>query len=166
MNGNIVSWTLRGLGLSVGLLSLAACSSEKAADGEAASSEAAPAASAGKHSGVLQTAKGAYSFTPTSCVFHKEDGVYDIEIQGPGRTPDDEKFYFELSSTGNEMSVMLGVDAPFQSPERRLVAGQYVSEAFTIDVSDKSLSIPKLVLNDGRGELVDDSASLRIDCSK
>ena len=164
MNGKIVSRILRGLSLSLGLLALAACSSEKTANGEAAATDAAPAASVGEHSGVLQTAQGAYQFTPTSCLFNKEDGVYDIEIQGPGQTPDGEKFYFELSSTGNEMSVQLGVDAPFQSPERRLVAGQYVSEAFTLDVSDKSLSIPKLVLNNERGERVDDNASLQIDC--
>lgn len=80
-------------------------------------------------------------------------------------TTDSEKIYFELSSTGNEMIVNLGVDTPFQSSDRRLRAGQYVTEAFTLDVSDQSLSIPRLVLGDERGERVDENASLRIDCN-
>lgn len=165
MNSSILSRTWRGLTLPLSLLALAACSPEQGAEDPVVSAGPTPAANAGKHSGVLQTAKGAYRFTPSTCVFHKEDGVDDIEIEGPGQTPDGEKFYFEFSSTGNEMIVKLGVDTPFQSPERRLSAGQHVSEAFTLDVSSQSLSVPKLVLKDGNGEQVDDSASLQINCN-
>lgn len=159
----------RVLTLSLGLLAIAACSSETSTDGAAATADAtaptAPTASANKHSGVLQTKQGAYRFTPTSCTFHKEDGVYDIEIEGPGQAPDGEKFYFELTSTGNGVAVQLGVDGRFQSSDRKLIAGRHVTEAFTIDVSGQSLSIPKLVLADSNGRRVDDSASLRIDCN-
>jgi len=165
MNSNILTLSWRGLTLPLSLLALAACSPEQGAEDAVVSAGPTSAANTGKHSGVLQTAKGAYSFTPTSCIFHKEDGVDDIEIEGPGQTPDGEKFYFEFSSTGNEMIVKLGVDTPFQSPERRLSAGQYVTEAFILNVSPQSLSVPKLVLKDGNGEQVDDSASLQIDCN-
>lgn len=166
MNIHRKSRARRVLTLSLGLLAIAACTPETSTDGAAASADAAaPAAPATKHSGVLQTKQGAYRFTPTSCIFHKENGVYDIEIEGPGTAPDGEKFYFELTSTGNGVAVKLGVDGRYQSSDRKLIAGQHVTEAFTLDVSDKSLSIPKLVLADSNGQRVDDSASLRIDCN-
>lgn len=165
MNNSILSRTWRGLTLPLSLLALAACSPEQGAEDAVVSAGPTSAANAGKHSGVLQTAKGAYRFTPASCLFHKEDGIDDIEIEGPGQAPDGEKFYFELSSTGNAMTIKLGVDRPFQTPERQLVAGRHVTEAFTLNVSPQSLSVPKLVLKDGNGEQVDDSASLQIDCN-
>ena len=37
--------------------------------------------------GTLQTSAGVYTFTPRSCLIHIEDGVPDIEIQGPGIAP-------------------------------------------------------------------------------
>lgn len=123
-------------------------------------------APAAKHSGVLQTKQGAYHFAPTTCIFHKEDGVDDIEIAGPGTAPDGEKFYFELSSTGNEVAVKLGADSSYQSSDRKLVAGRHVTEAFALNVSGQSLSVPKLVLADRNGQKVDDNASLQIDCAR
>jgi hypothetical protein len=166
MNIQMKSRGSRVLTLSLGLLAIAACSSETATDGAVASADAtASTAPAAKHSGVLETKQGAYRFTPTSCIFHKENGVYDIEIEGPGQAPDGEKIYFELTSTGNGVAVKLGVDGRYQSSDRKLVAGQHVTEAFTLDVSDQSLSIPKLVLADSNGQKVDDSASLRINCN-
>ena len=38
--------------------------------------------------GTLQTSAGVYTFTPRSCLIHIEDGVPDIEIQGPGTAPE------------------------------------------------------------------------------
>jgi hypothetical protein len=141
------------------LLVLAACS------GEAESPPRAQADAASAAVGVLETSSGAYRFTPTTCAFHQEDGVYDIEIGGPGEAPDGEKFFFELTSTGQAIAVNLGADGPFASSDRKLVAGKHVSEEFTINVSGTSLSVPKIVLITDQGERVDENASLQIDCS-
>ncbi len=157
----------RLLGSSLCLLMLVACSGEAESPPVAQADVAGAAASGatGIGVGVLETSGGAYKFTPTLCAFHKEDGVDDVEIHGPGQAPDGEKFYFEFSSQGNEMIVKLGADGQFESPERRLVAGMHVSEAFDVNVSGKSLTVPRLVLKDGQGEQVDDNASLQIDCN-
>lgn len=115
--------------------------------------------------GTLQTSAGAYEFTPRSCLIHIEDGVPDIEIQGPGIAPDGEKLYFDFSSTANEMSIELGVDTAFTSTDRVLKAGQFVSKAFTVEVSENIISVADVHLIDEQGALVDANASLRIDCS-
>lgn len=115
--------------------------------------------------GTLQTSAGLYAFTPRSCLIHIEDGVPDIEIQGPGIAPDGEKLYFDFSSTANEMSIELGVDTPFTSMDRLLKAGQFVSTAFTVEVSENIISVADVHLVDEQGVLVDANASLRIDCS-
>lgn len=116
--------------------------------------------------GVLQTSTATYAFTPVTCVIYMEDGVPDIEVQGPGLAPDGESFYFDFSSTANEMTIELGVDEPYESMGRKLQAGQYVSTAFEVDVSDSIISVTGLDLVDGQSEPVDASASLRIDCNK
>lgn len=116
--------------------------------------------------GVLETSTATYEFTPVNCIIYLEDGVPDIEIQGPGLATDGESFYFDFSSTANEVTIELGVDKPFESAGRKLQAGQYVSTAFEVDVSDGIISVAGLDLVDGQGELVDASASLHIDCNK
>jgi hypothetical protein len=116
------------------------------------------------HPGVLETSAGVFAFTLTSCSVYRGDGVDDIEIDGPGTAPDGEKFFFELSSTGNELTIGLGVDGPFASPERRLKAGRYVSQEFTLVVSERQMSASGVVLVDENGALVDGNATLTIDC--
>jgi len=115
---------------------------------------------------VLETSTAIYAFTPVTCIIYMEDGVPDIEVQGPGLAPDGESFYFDFSSTANEMTIELGVDGPYKSVGRKLQAGQYVSTVFEVDVSDGIVSVTGLDLVDGQSELVDASASLRIDCNK
>lgn len=119
-----------------------------------------------KKSGVLRTSVGHYQFTPETCAIFHEDGIDDIEIGGPGMAPDGEKFYFELSSTANEMAVVLGVDGPFTNSDKTLRAGAYISQEFTVTVSDRAISIPSLVLVDNDGQIVDDAASLKINCER
>lgn len=116
--------------------------------------------------GILETSTGLYEFTPTSCIIYIEDGVPDIEIQGPGTAPDGEDFYFDFSSTANEMTIVLGMDAPYVSSDRKLQAGQFVSNAFTVEASGDTVSVTGLNLVDEQGQPVDTNASLRIDCSK
>ncbi len=116
--------------------------------------------------GVLETTTATYEFTPVTCVIYVEDGVPDIEVQGPGLATDGESFYFDFSSTANEMTIELGVDEPYESVGRKLQAGQYVSTPFEVDVSDGIISVTGLNLVDGQSEPVDPSASLRIDCNK
>lgn len=116
------------------------------------------------HPGVLETSAGVFAFTLTSCSVYRGDGVDDIEIEGPGTAPDGEKFFFELSSTGNAMTIGLGVDGPFASPERQLKAGRYASQEFTLVVSERQMSASGVVLVDENGALVDDNATLTIDC--
>ncbi|MBE7734086.1 hypothetical protein [Devosia faecipullorum] len=113
---------------------------------------------------VLETAAGRYEFAPTTCAIHGQGGAEDIEIQGPGTTPDGEKFFFELSSTANVITIDLGVDGPFSSAERRIQAGRVYSREFTIMTSGRQLSVADLVLVDENGASIDDGATLTIDC--
>lgn len=114
--------------------------------------------------GILETSTGSYVFTPSTCVIYNDDGVDDIEIQGPGTAPDGEKFFFEFTSTGNAVTINLGVDSRFTSSERKFQAGQHVSKKFTFDVSGSIISVSGLTLVDNQGQAVDAEASLRIDC--
>lgn len=118
-----------------------------------------------KEPGVLRTSAGNYRFTPTTCAIYKEDGVDDIEIGGTGLAPNGEPLYFEFSSMANEMAVRLGVDGPFKSSDRTLRAGRYVSQEFTVTVTDRTISVPSVVLVDNNGNAVDNNASLTIDCT-
>lgn len=117
-----------------------------------------------KPAGVLETTAGSYGFTPQTCAIYQDEGAYDIEMGGPGTAPDGEVFYFEFSSTANALSVDLGVDSRFASAERVLQAGRHVSEEFTVQVEGEVLSIAGLVLVDENGQLIDEAASLRVDC--
>lgn len=115
--------------------------------------------------GVLETAITTYAFTPVTCAVYIEDGIPDIEVQGPGLTADGDSFYFDFSSSANEMTIELGVEEPYETVGRKLQAGQYVSTAFEVDVTDGIISVNNLDLVDGQSEQVDASASLRIDCN-
>lgn len=139
-----------------GALMLTGCSAE--AEAPTSESSAAVATSA------LETSAGRYEFTPTTCGIHSQDSFDDIEVQGPGTAPDGEKFFFELSSTANAMTIGLGVDRPFASPERRIQAGRVYSQEFTIVASGRQLSATGLVLVDENGASIDDGATLTIDC--
>src|SRR5690606_11975992 len=105
-----------------------------------------------------------YEFTPNVCGIYEEDGIFDIEIQGSGTAPDGEVFYFDFSSIANEMSIELGVDAPYQTAERQIRAGQFVSKAFVVEVTDKLISVPEITLVDEQGQQLDSNANLQIDC--
>ncbi|PWJ83741.1 hypothetical protein C7441_108135 [Pseudaminobacter salicylatoxidans] len=113
---------------------------------------------------VLETTTGRYEFTPTTCGIYSQDDFDDIEIQGPGTAPNGEKFFFQLSSTANAMTIGLGVDRPFASPERQIQAGRVYSQEFTIVTSGRQLSVAGLVLVDENGASIDDRATLTIDC--
>lgn len=145
------------LGLILPLLAVAACTPESPAKAAAAT----PAEAA---TGVLQTAMGAYSFVPTTCGVYVGDGVEDIEVLGRGTAPDGEVFFFELSSTANALSVGLGVDSLFATPERELTAGRVTSQEFSLVVAGADISADNLVLVDEQGRSVDADASLRITC--
>lgn len=143
--------------VSCASLMLAGCSAEA----EAPKAKNLPAAG----SGALETAAGRYEFTPSTCAFYEQDGVYDIEIRGPGTAPDGEKFFFELSSTANALTIGLGVDRPYASPERKIEAGRVVSQEFEIVVAGEKLTINDLVLVNQDGAPVENGATLSIDCS-
>lgn len=112
---------------------------------------------------MVDTANGAYRFTPNTCTIYNDGGTYDIEIGGVVEAPDGEVFYFELSSTGNHVDIELGADGPFVSTDRGLKAGQYVSEPFKINVSGQVISVPVIVLVDELGRTFDAASSLTID---
>jgi hypothetical protein len=157
----VISFTCgagRVVALSLSLLALAGCAAE------AESPQPAPANLATQASGVLQTSAGRYEFTPSTCAVYREDGVDDVEIGGSGTAPDGQAIYFELSSTGNSLSVGLGVDGPFASAERKLQAGRYVSREFTLEIAGETMFIGNLALVDENGQSVDDAAILTIDC--
>lgn len=114
--------------------------------------------------GVLETSAGIYEFTPTTCAIYQEEDIDDIELGGPGKAPDGEEFYFELSSTANALTINLGASGPFASADRRIQAGRYVSQPFTVEVSGAAVTARDLVLVDENGGPVDDDASLTVDC--
>lgn len=142
---------------SCGSLMLAGCSAEA----EAPPAKSVPAAG----SGVLETSIGRYKFTPTTCAFYEQDGAYDIELGGPGTTPDGEKLFFELSSTANALTIGLGVDRPYASSERQLKAGRIYSQELDIVVDGEKLSINDLVLVNEDSAPVVNGATLSINCS-
>ena len=148
-----MNWTPRtgreGFAVTLSLLAVFGCSQP---------------ASAGTGAGVLETSAGPYAFTPVMCAIYTEDGVDDIEVGGPGTAPDGEEFYFQLSSTGNELTVDLGVSGPFASADRNLRAGRYVSQEFVLEVMGRTMIAPSLVLVDQSGNTVDDDAILTLDC--
>lgn len=141
---------------TLGVLMLAGCQAEA----ETAKAERTAAAEVG----VLETSAGRYEFTPTTCAVFSEDGFDDIEIMGPGTTPDGESFFFELSSTANALSLGFGVDGPFASPERQLKAGRYESQEFTLARSGRRITATDLVLVDEKGAVINGGASLSIEC--
>lgn len=118
-----------------------------------------------KAKGVLETVAGIYEFDPKLCGIYRQDDFDDIEIGGPGTAPDGEEFYFELSSTANALSLDLGVNTAFASSERSLKAGRYVSQEFTLVVSGQQIEAADLVLVDENGVVIDETASLTIDCN-
>lgn len=113
--------------------------------------------------GVVQTQSGPYNFAPAVCAVHIEDGEPDIEISGPGTSPDGEKIFVDFSSTANELTIALGVDRRFSSSDRELKAGQYVTEKFDIEVSGSTIRVPGLVLADASGAR--QPGSLEIKCA-
>lgn len=114
--------------------------------------------------GRLETTIGDYVFHATTCTIHAEDDILDIMIQGPGTAPDGDVFYLELQSLGASLDIALGVDGPFQSLDRHIRAGAYVSADFTVDATDGIVSISDLTLVDENGQVIDAQASLSVDC--
>ncbi|MHA6732321.1 hypothetical protein [Devosia sp. A369] len=152
-----MKWATGGLKAALPILMLTACTPE-AANAPPAIETAAVAV------GTVVTKAGVYILKPTSCGFHHEDGFDDIEISGPGTAPDGEKIFFELSSTANEMTMALGADGPFDTVERRVKAGRFVSEEFRLEVSGKTVSASGMVLVDQNGERIDSNAALAVEC--
>ncbi len=115
--------------------------------------------------GVLVTPQGQYEFSPRICSIHREEGAYDIEIDGSGTSFDGEIFFFEFSSTANEMSINLGVNQPFKHSDRQIKAGQYVSKTFEIEVTDNIITVQDIVFRDISDEIMNGTGSLLIDCN-
>ena len=116
--------------------------------------------------GMLESPVGTYEFTTTVCGIFLEDNFEDIEIMGPGTAPNGENFYFQLSSTGNSMTISIGSEGPFDSSDRQLQAGQHVSEPFTVETSGEFISVPHITLVDEVGWRIIGDASLRINCGE
>lgn len=115
--------------------------------------------------GELVTPQGRYEFSPRSCLIYVNDGSYDIEISGPGTSPDGEIMFFDFSSVANEMTIKLGVNQPFKHSDRKIKAGQHVSETFEIEVSDNVITAQNIILRDATNELLKGTSSLMIDCN-
>ncbi|MHA6692907.1 hypothetical protein [Devosia sp. A449] len=108
--------------------------------------------------GILATESGRYIFGPDTCAMWVEDGLHDIEIQGPGTDPDGRLFFFELSSTGRHLSVGFDIASVFDSPDEQLIA-----DGFDVEVSGTAITVRDLVLRDQDGNLVG-AGMLAIDC--
>ena len=119
------------------------------------------------YSGLLKTSLGNFELKPTTCGLFREGDFDDIEIQGPGVAPDGEVLFFHLSSTGEELSVHLGVDSAMAHSDRTLKAGRWHSEPFTIQTSGngRQFTVPDIALVDSDQKRIEGLASLEIDCS-
>ena len=117
-----------------------------------------------KGMGVLETPAGNYEFLPSFCGIYKDGEDFDIEVHGPGTTPDGEIMFFEFSSTANSFEVKIGVDEPYKSSERSISGGQFVTEPFEVEVIDRVVTASGLKLIQPNGDKIDDVANIRIDC--
>ena len=142
---------------AVVLLSLSGCGAAPEVEAsrpppDVASTAVAPAtAPAGSSSGVVETAGGRYTFTATSCAIHLEGDRWDVEIAGPGEAPDGEKVFVQFSSTGDVLTIDLGIDSAFESSERSWQAGQYITNKLKVDVSGRTVRVAELELVDVQG---------------
>lgn len=147
---------------AVGLLALYGCNAAT----EPPAAKTAPAASravaTSSYSGIVDTAKGRYTFTPTTCVMYQDGDVLDIEVGGPGTAPDGEKIFVGFSSTANELSIGLGVDTAFASSDRTMKAGEFVSKKMRLEVAGKTIRVSELDLVDQSGN--HQTGSLEINC--
>lgn len=111
--------------------------------------------------GSLKTAQGVFEFTPAACAIYKEDDFYDIEVHGPGTSPDGEIVYFEFSSTAQSLNLSFGVDSVFASSDTTLQSAGEMQ----IEVDDRKIRVTNLTLVDQNGATADTDASLEIDCA-
>lgn len=151
--------------LSCSFVLLAGCGNgaESPAPAPAATAASKPIAAVKKaNTGVIETSAGRYVFTPNGCRAHDVDGFPDLEASGPGTAPDGEKIFVELSTVGNRVVIELGVDRPMQSSDRRLQAGEGVTDKLDIQVSDNAVRIASLTLLDDDGKRI--TGSLQMDC--
>lgn len=130
------------------------------------STAAAAGSNASNYSGVLKTSLGDYVIKPSTCAFSREGDFDDIEIMGPGVAPDGEVFFFQFSSTGEELSVGLGVDNFMAHSDRSLKAGRWLSEPFTVQMSEngRQFTVSNIALVDANQKRIEGRASLEIDC--
>lgn len=149
------------------LLGATACSdapADKAAQNPAENAATASSSTASNATGTVVTSFGRYIFTPSHCAIGTEGGIDDIEIGGPGKSPDGEPIYVEYSSTADELEIKLGVDKPFTTSEYKFVAGQHSTEPIEYSVSGKTVRATGISLANAQGAIIDTEASFEIDC--
>lgn len=115
-----------------------------------------------KPTGTLKTVSGIYTLAPKTCTIYKDDDFYDIEVHGPGTGPGGEKVYAELSSTGDSLSVGLGVDSMFDSADKTMRS----EGKLQIHVDGSKIRAVEIKLVDQDQQVVDTNATLEIDCSR
>lgn len=121
-------------------------------------------AAPGENDGILESSIGTFHFAPSSCAVYREDGVDDIEIEGRGTAPNGEKMFLELSSTGNALTINLGVDESFQSSDRAIRAGAHISKPFTVEIGEGVIEVHDLALIDENQQPIAGPANLTIRC--
>jgi len=112
--------------------------------------------------GTLHTVRGAYDFAPIACAIYKDGDFYDIEVHGPGTSPDGEKVYVEFSSTAEALDMSFGVDSVFASSDKKLQS----AGPLQISVDGSKIKVVKIKLVDQDRQVVDANATLSIDCSR
>lgn len=119
------------------------------------------AASHASYIGSLKTEQGVYEVAARGCGVYKEEGAYDIEIYGPGKTPTGEKMYFEFSSTGQSIDINVGVDSQFSSSDNRIQS----SGEFKLAVDGQTIQVSRIRLLDQNRQLISQDATFEIDCT-
>lgn len=153
--------------MALTVFSLSACADGPGGDsapGTEQGSAAAPETGASARNGVVTTSAGRYVFTAATCAAGMEGGAIDAEISGPGTAPDGEPIFVDFSSTGQALTIGLGVDKPFSSPERQLRGGQYVTRPFSVTLTGQTVLASEIVLAADDGSVIDDKASFEVDC--
>lgn len=157
---------------ALAVFSLSACADGPGGDSASGTEQGSAAApetgaretGASARNGVVTTSAGRYVFTAATCAAGMEGGAIDAEISGPGTAPDGEPIFVDFSSTAQALSIGLGVDKPFSSPERQLRGGQYVTRPFSVTLTGQTVLASEIVLAADDGSVIDDKASFEVDC--
>lgn len=121
----------------------------------------------------FDTDAGVFRFEPSQCSVHDEDGSLSYMIGGRGLSPDERPVYVELgggASTGVEMGISVGVDAPFKRGDPEWNSNDYQSSALDVAKSQSAIegrvvTVTGVVFGKDHGGQLVVNGPIRVDCT-